>query len=166
MSIATEQIPSFTGADMGSLKIIVPTIPVAQPRQRHRVIQSGGRAFASNYTPKADPSNAYKAAIQLALANVYQGPPLDCPVVLSMTFVFPRVKPTWLKKGMAWFEVWKIGKRIPHTKKPDRDNVMKSTQDALNGLLFRDDSLAYRGTVEKWLAAEDEQPHVLIVAEW
>lgn len=144
----------------------VPAVPVAQPRQRHRVIQAGGRTFASNYLPKSDPVNAFKAACQVAASQAYSGPPLDEPISMAIVFVMPRTKPSWLKKESPWFAAWKAGERIPHAvKRNDRDNLMKSVQDALNGLVYADDGLIYAGQPEKWLASETEQPHVEIVID-
>ena len=133
------------------IEFTVPAIPVAQPRQRHRVIQSSGKAFATNYTPKNDPVNAFKAAVQQAASRAYDGAPLDCPLRMDLVFVFPRPVSVRKKDGSG---------RLPHTTKPDRDNLMKSFQDALNGLTYRDDSLICAGDTQKWKAAADEQPHV------
>lgn len=129
----------------------VPGVPVAQPRQRHRVVSAGGRTFGQNYTPKNDPVNAFKAVCQLAAAKAYKGPPLDCPIRMDLVFVFDRPATVPKRLGTG---------RLPHTGKPDRDNVMKSLQDALEGLLFRNDSLICAGSVEKWKRSADEQPHV------
>lgn len=137
-----------------NLHFTVPAVPVAQPRQRHRVIASGGRTFAHNYTPTRDPVNAFKAAVQMAAQGVYRGSPLDGPLSVTMVFVMPRPKSlVWKTKPMP---------RVPHVGKPDRDNLMKSTQDALNELLWKDDAQICGGTVEKWVAAGNEQPHVEI----
>jgi Holliday junction resolvase RusA-like endonuclease len=127
----------------------VPGVPVAQPRQRHRVVSAGGRTFASNYTPTKDPVNAFKAAVQLAAAAAYKGEPLTGPLRVVMTFVLPR--PKRLKKN---------GPREWAPVKPDRDNLMKSWQDALNAMLFVDDSQICDGPVRKVYAAADEQPCV------
>jgi len=135
----------------------VPAIPKAQPRQRHRVVMSGGRAFASNYTPTRDPVNAFKASVQHAAASAHHGAPLEGPLRMSVVFVFPR------PKGMVWKT--KPMPRAWHTPKPDRDNLMKSLQDALNGLLFKDDSQICSGPIEKFIAAGDEQPHVEVIVE-
>jgi Holliday junction resolvase RusA-like endonuclease len=139
-----------------TIKFTVPAIPVAQPRQRHRVVHAGGRSFASNYLPKNDPVNAFKAACQVAAAKAYQGPPLDCPLVMDVVFVMPRPKSVPKRMGTG---------RLPHTSKPDRDNLIKSLQDSLNGLIYRDDSLIYCGNVTKVRAAADEQPHVEVTIQ-
>lgn len=136
------------------ITFVVPSIPIAQPRQRQRVIASGGRAFAHNYTPTNSPVNAFKAAVQFAAANAYSGPPLDCPLQLAATFVFPRPKAMrWKMKPMP--RLWQAGK-------PDVDNLMKSVSDALNGVLYVDDSRIVSAILRKQIAAGDEQPHCVI----
>lgn len=142
---------------MTSIEFRVPAVPVAQPRQRHRVVRAGAASFAQNYTPTKDPVNTYKAAVKFAASQAYDGPPLEGPLRCSLVFVFPRPSNiVWKRKPMT---------RIPHIKKPDRDNLEKSTYDALNKLLWRDDSQICQGPVEKWIAAGDEQPHVEIKVE-
>ncbi len=134
------------------IRFIVPCIPKAQPRQRHRVAMIHGRPMAMNYTPTKDPVNAFKAAVQLAASQAYRGPPLSGPLSVKTVFVFPRPKSKiWKKRPMP--REWHVGK-------PDRDNLMKSFQDALNGLLWVDDSQICDGPPQKFIAAGDEQPHV------
>ena len=56
--------------------------------------------------------------------------------------------------------------RIPHTAKPDRDNVDKAVLDALKDVgLFRDDAQVCDGCVRKWYVAKGCGPGVIIVAE-
>lgn len=139
---------------MRTLKFTVPTIPVAQPRQRHTIVKSGKRQFVSNYTPKKDPVNTFKAAVQLAFNQAYQGPVIDCPVRMDMLYVFPRPRnKIWKTKQMPSY---------PHTIKPDRDNVEKAACDALNELLYKDDSRVFSGDIIKMVASENEKPHVVI----
>lgn len=139
------------------IEFVVPAVPVAQPRQRHRVVHAGGRAFAQNYTPARDPVNSFKAAVQLAASQAYCGAPLEGPLRMSAVFVFPRPKSMhWKTRPMP---------RVWHTSRPDRDNLIKSVQDALNGILWRDDSQICAGEPVKLVAAGDEQPHVEIVIE-
>lgn len=137
------------------IRFTVPAIPVAQPRQRHRIVSAGGRTFASNYTPAKDPVNNFKATVRMAAAEVLQGPPLAGPLCVDMVFVFPRQKAkVWKSKPMP---------RYFHVGKPDRDNLAKSLQDALNGLAWVDDAQICAGSIEKYHAAGDEQPHVVVI---
>lgn len=137
------------------LVIRVPAIPVAQPRQRHRIAKSAaGKSFVVNYTPSKAPVNDFKATVRHAAASEYQGPPFTGPLRVDVCCVFPR------PAGMFWKT--KPMPRVPHAKKPDRDNVDKAVLDSLKGLLFLDDAQACQGNIEKWVASGDEQPHVLI----
>ena len=132
----------------------VNAIPVAQPRQRHSVMQIGNKSFVRNYTPKNDPVNSFKAAVQLAASQAYQGAPLDEPLELKILLVFPRPeKYFWKTKPMP---------RLPKVSKPDWDNLGKSICDALNGLVYRDDSLIYNAQITKVVASGNEQPHAKI----
>ncbi len=136
-----------------TIQFSVPAIPIAQPRQRHRNITTKtGKSFVHNYTPAKAPVNDFKAAVKMAAAQAYRGAPLDGPLSLGLLFVMPRPgNMRWKRKPMP---------RVPHVGKPDRDNLMKSFQDALNGLLWVDDSQIFTGWTEKWIASGDEQPHV------
>lgn len=141
------------------ISFVVNAVPVAQPRQRHRVIQKkGGKAFAHNYTPKDSPVNDYKKAVRYEGMKAFRirtnAKPLKGPIVVDFVFVMPRPKSkVWKTKPMP---------REPHIGKPDRDNLIKSTQDALNGCIWRDDSQIFAGETVKWIAAGDEEPHVEI----
>lgn len=134
-----------------TIRFNVPAIPVAQPRQRHRVITTGGRSFAHNYTPKNSPVNAFKATVQMAATGAYSGAPHDGPVRLAAVFVFPR------PKAMCWKT--KPTPRFQHCGKPDADNVYKALVDALSGLIFVDDARVCEVVIHKVIAAGDEQPH-------
>ena len=141
------------------IEIKVATIPVAQPRQRHRVANIGGRVVSQNYTPASNPVNAFKARLQdaaeKAMANRL---PLGGALRIDIVAVFPR------PKGLIWKR--RPMPRIRHTKKPDRDNLDKACLDALRGIVFHDDCQACEGGVQKWIASGAELPHVIVrVAE-
>lgn len=143
----------------------VPAIPIAQPRQRHRIANGSHGQFVTNYTPAKSPVSEYKATVKMA-ASVANATVLEGPLLVSLVFVFPRgSKPSWLKKASPWFWPWKRGERVPHITKPDRDNLDKATLDAMKGLVFKDDKQACVGTLEKWIADAIEQPHVEITIE-
>ena len=132
---------------MNSVEFIVSAVPVAQPRQRHAMIAGHLR----NYTPTTHPVNAFKAACQLACPT---SEPFQGPVYLDLLFVLPRPQSMiWKRKPMP---------RVPHWKKPDTENLVKSTQDSLSGKLFRDDSQVAHLVAHKVISAGNEQPHVVI----
>ena len=137
------------------MTLTVYTVPVAQPRQRHAVVTTkAGRSFLHNYTPRDHPVNAYKAALILE-AKRMRAKPADGPVVMMVDFYLPRPKRLMRKKDPDG--------PIPHTAKPDIDNLLKSTKDALRGIAWRDDSQVCSTHARKWYAAKNDKPHVKIV---
>ena len=132
------------------VEICIPGVPIAQPRAKATTF--GGKARM--YTPDAK-VRPFKEAIRILFAEAYKGPPVEGPVILQVTAVFPR------PKGMVWKS--KPMPRVPHTKKPDHDNLEKSICDSLNQLAFRDDSQVYYAIIQKFVASGDEQPHTRIV---
>ena len=108
--------------------------------------------MAANYTPTRDPVNVYKAAVMHAARMAYDGEPLAGPLRVEVTFVFDR--PAYLLKPRSPDD------RVRFGKKPDVDNLVKSTFDALNKLLWLDDSQVCSLSVEKEFRARHEQPHV------
>ena len=137
------------------IEFIVPASPVPQPRQQHRGFRTKDDSIrVHNYTPRNHAVNAFKATVRMAFRAAYGGPPIQGPVHVDATFIFPRPKRLFWKT--------KLMPREPHSIKPDRDNCDKALLDALKGLAFVDDSQAYAGMIEKWIAAGDEQPHVKV----
>ena len=135
-------------------------LPVAQPRQRHRVVQMGGRAIATNYTPGNHPSRDFKVACQTAANVAAHGedgpvPLLTGPLKLTLTFVFPRPKSAPKKQPG----------RLPKITKPDGDNLAKCVMDGLNHVVWHDDSQIYSLVVTKLVAAVDETPRTDVVIE-
>ncbi len=129
------------------VRFTIPGVPVAQPRQRHRIAKSGSDVFVHNFTPAGHPVQAYKAAMRLAAAAAYKGPPLEGPLRVVAVFVLPRPKRL------------KTGPRVWAPVKPDVDNLIKPW-DSLNGVLWADDKQIVAVAVRKLYAGSDEQPHV------
>jgi Holliday junction resolvase RusA-like endonuclease len=111
------------------------------------VTRKGKKPFVQNYTQRDDPVATFKAALRLVASQYFKGAPLTGPVRCDVICVFPR--PERLKGD----------ERKPFTPRPDRDNLLKSVQDALTGQVWRDDAQVYAGICEKWYAAAGEQPH-------
>jgi Holliday junction resolvase RusA-like endonuclease len=132
----------------------VPGIPIPQPRQRHSIIGHGLAAHVTNYTPKKHKVRSYKAEVQFAFRQAYQGEPIQGPVGIRIVFLFPRTtKIIWKTKPMV---------RLYHEVKPDADNCAKAVKDALKALAWRDDSQVADLQARKLIVAGDEQPHTEI----
>ncbi len=131
--------------------IYIPAIPIAQPR--HKVTTVGGRGRA--FIPAKHAVHDFKATVRKCWGEACSDPPSDCPLSLSVVFVLPRPDAMrWKTKSMP---------RVPHTKKPDVDNLLKSLLDALSGLAWVDDSRISSLMASKFIASADEAPHIEVV---
>jgi len=77
---------------------------------------------------------------------------LDGPIRLSVAFYLPR--PASLPK-----------KILAMTKAPDTSKLIRATEDALSGVVWRDDALVCEIISGKYYAAEGEVPHVDVRVE-
>jgi len=78
--------------------------------------------------------------------------PLEGPVEVSACFLLPR--PQYLCKAKE------PDGRIPHAKKPDRDNLEKVLLDAMKGLMFLDDGQVFAGEIQKYYHEKGGRPRV------
>lgn len=115
-------------------------IPKGQPRPR---------AFARNGKARVhDPCTAegWKGLIALAARPLLPRTPLAGPIWVDRHFYFPRPKRLQRKRDPIDL--------IPHTAKPDIDNLDKALFDALTTLgVWRDDSLIFGGLGTKHYVA-------------
>lgn len=124
---------------MHSLHFHVPGVPVAKGRPR-TVVRG---KFASHYTPK--PTVQYENLVKAQAAQAMQGrPPMEGPCALTIIACFPWPKSTTKKRRAAVDGAWK-------DTKPDVDNVLKAVKDAMNGVVYRDDSQIATVTASKVL---------------
>lgn len=135
---------------MSEIRFTVPAVPVPQPRARATAFNGRARMYEAK---TEHPIHAFKASVRMSAASVHTGAPIEGPVRLRATFLLPRPK---LPK--------KAGEqRFPHTKRGDIDNFAKALMDALNGLLWKDDSQVYELCAAKEVCASSETPCVQIV---
>lgn len=132
------------------VELWIPALPVAQPRPR--AFNRGGKAATIVSAPSDHPVHAFKATCAMVARRVWGRVLIDHPIALDIVFVFPRTKRDMRKSAP-------IG-RLDHGKKPDADNLAKAVTDALNGVLWRDDSLVDDLRARKVVAAIGEEPHV------
>lgn len=120
---------------------------VGKGRPRVRVV--GG--FPQLYTPEK--TREYEAALRFEfMSQNCEAMPVydkDVPLVARLTFGFAVPKSYSKKKRKACLE----GDAM-HTHKPDTDNLIKSTLDALNGVAFSDDAAIVLVVAEKVYAEE------------
>lgn len=137
----TEDLTHKAKSRMATIAFKVPAVPVAQPRARATAVNGKARMYEAK---KSHPIHSFKATCRMAASQAWNGAPLDGPLSMELTFVFPAkrkfrcVKPT----------------------KPDLDNLAKSLADSLNELLYKDDGQIVSLLVKKYYGGQDEQPHV------
>lgn len=112
------------------ITLVIYGIPVAQGRPR--ISTRGG--FAKAYDPAK--SRDYKDYVRMAAVEKMPGKPLDVPLSVKMTMYMPMPK-SMSKKKVADA----LNSVLRPTTKPDCTNLAKGIEDALNGVLWRDDSL-------------------------
>lgn len=138
------------------MKIIVPIPPQQQERPRYA---KRGR-FVQVYDPKK--TKKFKQELGQFVKAYMRKNELQQftePVIVSVIFYRP------VQKSLSRVEKQRRLNGIhPPKVKPDVSNYLKSFEDGLNGILWKDDALIIRETVEKRYS---ENPHIEIdVQEW
>lgn len=130
--------PFAVAPDIGPEPVTVVLAGNPRGKERARATRNG-----HHYTPKA--TRTYEADIRIMAQQAMGGRrPFDCPVEFVMRAVF-EVPPSWSKKKQAAA----LCGLVKPTVKPDWDNISKAWNDALNGVVYRDDSLVVKASVEK-----------------
>ena len=115
------------------------------------------RAIVTSDNPKTkgwQQTIANCAALELLRAeNVHCRFP-EGPVVLEVAFFLPRPQALLTKANAA--------RRIPHVKKPDLDKLLRSTKDALTGVVWTDDSQVVKVNAMKHYCAPGDYPAAII----
>lgn len=132
------------------IRIEVRGEPVPKGRARAAVVRGrdgqpvvkNGRVIIRNYTP--DRTRTFEAYLRVAAQQAMgDRPPLTGPCKMHMGAVFVPPK-SWSRKKRERA----LRGEIRPAKKPDWSNVAK-TEDALKGIVFRDDCLVVDGSVSK-----------------
>ena len=105
------------------------------PHGKERARQAMRNGYVHSYTPKK--TVEFERAIAWAYKAAYRGAqmPQDAPLSINVTSYIPIPKsaPKRLRELYA-------SERVYHTKKPDASNILKSVEDALNGIAYSDDA--------------------------
>ena len=101
-------------------------------KQRARYVKRGN--FVQTYTPEK--TRTYETLIKdAAIEAMGASEPLETPVSLYLYIRVPIPASATKKRLQAISD----GSEKP-TKKPDASNVLKSVEDAMNGVVYKDDS--------------------------
>lgn len=155
---------------MARMELNVPCTPCGMPRPRARAMKTkSGKYIATMYQPKRAGRHAknsgfeeaarFKSAIADAVWRVGRpSEPWTGPLRVTIEAYFDRPKYLLKKSSPAG--------KIPHTVKPDRDNIDKAVLDALKDVgLLTDDAQVCAGGITKWWVKKGGTPGVVIVIE-
>jgi Holliday junction resolvase RusA-like endonuclease len=134
---------------MTPIRFFVPGSAVG--KQRPRVVQRG--RFARAYTPEETVN--YEALVRVAAHKAMEGRPLlDVPLDLTI-IIQVAVPQSWSNKRKAEA----LSGLIRPTTKPDWDNVSKAICDAMEGVVYVNDSRVVEARVQKFY---DKAPGVFV----
>jgi Holliday junction resolvase RusA-like endonuclease len=114
-----------------------------------------GRTFVRPDNPRTAP---WRADVVSAAALVHKGPLLTEPITMTYEFVFPRPR-VHFGTGKN-IDVLKSFAPKHHAIKPDLTKIIRSTEDALTGVIWKDDSQVYNRCAIKRYCEPDECPGV------
>ena len=85
-----------------------------------------------------DRIKAWRSAVVDAAKAAYDGPPLAGPIRIEVVYLMPRPKCHYGTGNNAYN--LKTSAPMEHTKQPDCLKLQRGTEDAMNKLIWRDDS--------------------------
>lgn len=135
------------------------TIPI-EPQQQERPRYAKRGRFVQVYDPKK--TKQFKKQLGAYIREYMKLANISCferPITVLICFYRP------VQKSLSGVEKRRRLSSIhPPQVKPDLSNFLKSTEDALNGILWKDDALIIS---EHLCKLYSEEPHIeIIVNEW
>ncbi len=127
----------------------IPGKPIS--KSRPRFARCG--KFVKTYNPQESEEGKFICLMQSVIKG-HRPIPAGIPIYLKVYFYMPI--PASMPKKQR-----KAG--LPHTKKPDLDNLLKFFKDCANGVLWHDDSQVVYISAHKFYSAE---PSTQIKMEW
>lgn len=117
------------------IEFFVPGIPKPGGSKIPGFNRKTGKSFVR---PACDKVKGWMQTVAYFAYNEYKGELLTGPIRLSMTFVMPRPKNHYGTGRNAG--VLKPTAPYWHDKQPDRTKLLRSTEDALTKVIWKDDS--------------------------
>ena len=119
----------------------------AQPAGSKRGFKRGDKVIVVDANAK---SKQWQAIVKAAAVEAYGGPVLDGPIGIEMTFRSRRPRDHIRANG----ELKDWAKQQRPTSKPDALKLARGIEDALTGVIYRDDALIVVEWLEKCYADE------------
>lgn len=129
---------------MSAIEFFVPGLPCPGGSKKAFALRRRDGSFVTrangspiiNVTDAAGEKNKnWRAVVALSARQHFGGDPLTGPLAVSMSFTMPRPKSHYRSNGAV-----KPNAPAYHVVKPDSLKLARSTEDALTGILWVDDS--------------------------
>lgn len=117
-----------------TLPLILTILGVPRGKGRPRFVRASGRTYTPEQTASYEAVIRHEAALEMRGAE-----PVEGPLAIAVTAVLP-IPASWSRKRR---EAALAGQEWP-TGRPDADNYLKAAADALNAIVYRDDSQLVR----------------------
>ena len=142
------------------MNIFIPGIPQSRGSKKSFPIKRANGSIGVAVTDNNPKSKQWMQMIALAVykqmgEGVYSG-----QITLDVEFVMPRPKSHY-RTGKRSNEL-RDNAPHAHTSKPDRGKLLRAVEDALTGIVYRDDSQVWAGQVKK---VYGDNPGVLITVQ-
>lgn len=135
------------------VRFTVPGIPAPGGSKRGFLHKRTGRVIVTEDCKRSKP---WRAVVALC-AQEHCREPFAGPVVVDVTFFMPRPKGHYRTAEAHLFDLKRSAPKYPTTK-PDSTKLWRSTEDALKGICWADDSQVVVQTVRKLYVLYNESP--------
>lgn len=136
------------------IKFTIPGAPVSQGRPRAR--RAGNKIMM--YDPK--PSKDYKEFVANIALEYAPSKPIETPLFVNIA-IYRKIPKSTSKKDR---QLMLDGMKRPITK-PDTSNYVKGIEDALNGIIYKDDSQIVELRATKYYS-DSPRAEIEIREEW
>lgn len=134
-------LPTGRDGSEPAFSVHIPGKPIAKKRPRFARVGKGVRTYSAQETEEG--------RVMWEIKTAWDRAPLDRPLYVEMYFGMYIPKSTSLKRRLLM-----LRGDIKHIKKPDLDNLQKFYKDAMNKIVWRDDSQVCEVKVSKFYADE------------
>lgn len=126
------------------INFFVPGIPRPGGSKTTGFNKKTGKRFVRDANKHTKP---WKQQVSYFAEQYYDGPLLNGALKLDIVFIMPRPKHHYGTGRNAG--ILKPSAPRYHTTEPDSTKLTRSTEDALKGIIWRDDSLVAKQSIEK-----------------
>lgn len=117
---------------MSAISFFVPGVPRPGGSKKGFLNKKSGRVMIVDACAK---NKEWRSLVSLFAYQAYTGEPLEGPLELKVSFTLPRPKHHYNSKGIL-----KPAAPMYHISAPDTTKLLRSTEDSLKGIIWKDDN--------------------------